>query len=167
MNKILLFILVCFFILFVLIYIWQCHKQYIHSFYNLNITFRLLMLIKLSEKSSLQQFHVPRFPLIPCSYIAVEVKKEPEPPTEAVKQEEREPATKSAAPAPPSKPPPEKRARLQWQPNLSHMMKLEQGSESSCSTKWKNCWWWGLCLFPFQNCQNYLPLCSVVQFTRC
>uniref|UniRef100_G3PEN9 Mediator of RNA polymerase II transcription subunit 6 n=1 Tax=Gasterosteus aculeatus aculeatus TaxID=481459 RepID=G3PEN9_GASAC len=41
------------------------------------------------------------------------VKKEPEPPTEAVKQEEREPATKSAAPAPPSKPPPEKRARLQ------------------------------------------------------
>lgn len=46
--------------------------------------------------------------------VAVEVKKEPEPPTETVKQEEREPATKSSAPAPPSKPPPEKRARLQW-----------------------------------------------------
>uniref|UniRef100_A0A8C9X425 Mediator of RNA polymerase II transcription subunit 6 n=1 Tax=Sander lucioperca TaxID=283035 RepID=A0A8C9X425_SANLU len=45
--------------------------------------------------------------------IPVEVKKEPEPPAEAVKQEEREPATKSSAPAPPSKPPPEKRARLQ------------------------------------------------------
>ncbi|XP_051252025.1 mediator of RNA polymerase II transcription subunit 6 isoform X2 [Dicentrarchus labrax] len=45
--------------------------------------------------------------------IPVEVKKEPEPPTETVKQEEREPATKSSAPAPPSKPPPEKRARLQ------------------------------------------------------
>lgn len=53
------------------------------------------------------------FSLIECSGIAVEVKKEPEPPTEVVKQEEREPATKSSAPAPPSKPPPEKRARLQ------------------------------------------------------
>jgi len=53
--------------------------------------------------------------LIECSCIAVEVKKEPEPPTEVVKQEEREPATKSSAPAPPSKPPPEKRARLQWE----------------------------------------------------
>uniref|UniRef100_A0A3Q3CS86 Mediator of RNA polymerase II transcription subunit 6 n=3 Tax=Haplochromini TaxID=319058 RepID=A0A3Q3CS86_HAPBU len=41
------------------------------------------------------------------------VKKEPEPPTETVKQEEREQATKSSAPAPPNKPPPEKRARLQ------------------------------------------------------
>ncbi|CAL8301958.1 unnamed protein product [Boreogadus saida] len=46
--------------------------------------------------------------------IPVEVKKEPEPPAETVKQEtEREPATKTSAPAPPSKPPPEKRARLQ------------------------------------------------------
>ncbi|KAA8581862.1 hypothetical protein FQN60_008602 [Etheostoma spectabile] len=45
--------------------------------------------------------------------IPVEVKKEPEPPTEAVKQEEREPAPKSSAPAPSSKPPLEKRARLQ------------------------------------------------------
>ena len=54
------------------------------------------------------------FLLTVCSCVAVEVKKEPEPPTEAVKQEEREPATKSSAPAPPSKPPPEKRARLQW-----------------------------------------------------
>lgn len=53
------------------------------------------------------------FPVIACSFVAVEVKKEPEPPTETVKQEEREPATKSSAPAPPSKPPPEKRARLQ------------------------------------------------------
>ncbi|CAB1330504.1 unnamed protein product [Coregonus sp. 'balchen'] len=46
----------------------------------------------------------------------VEVKKESEPPAETVKQEERErePATKTSAPAPPSsKPPPEKRARLQ------------------------------------------------------
>uniref|UniRef100_A0A3P8VG20 Mediator of RNA polymerase II transcription subunit 6 n=1 Tax=Cynoglossus semilaevis TaxID=244447 RepID=A0A3P8VG20_CYNSE len=42
-----------------------------------------------------------------------QVKKEPEPPAETVRQEEREPATKSSAPAPPSKPPPEKRARLQ------------------------------------------------------
>uniref|UniRef100_A0A3Q4M5H7 Mediator of RNA polymerase II transcription subunit 6 n=1 Tax=Neolamprologus brichardi TaxID=32507 RepID=A0A3Q4M5H7_NEOBR len=41
------------------------------------------------------------------------VKKEPEPPAETVKQEEREQATKSSAPAPPNKPPPEKRARLQ------------------------------------------------------
>lgn len=48
-----------------------------------------------------------------CFCIAVEVKKEPEAPTEVVKQEEREPGTKSAAPAPPSKQPPEKRARLQ------------------------------------------------------
>uniref|UniRef100_A0A674P068 Mediator of RNA polymerase II transcription subunit 6 n=1 Tax=Takifugu rubripes TaxID=31033 RepID=A0A674P068_TAKRU len=45
--------------------------------------------------------------------IPVEVKKEPEAPTEVVKQEEREPGTKSAAPAAPSKQPPEKRARLQ------------------------------------------------------
>uniref|UniRef100_A0A7N8YLZ0 Mediator of RNA polymerase II transcription subunit 6 n=1 Tax=Mastacembelus armatus TaxID=205130 RepID=A0A7N8YLZ0_9TELE len=45
--------------------------------------------------------------------IPVEVKKEPEPPTETIKQEEREPGTKASAPAPPSKPPPEKRARLQ------------------------------------------------------
>ncbi|XP_049596898.1 mediator of RNA polymerase II transcription subunit 6 isoform X2 [Syngnathus scovelli] len=47
--------------------------------------------------------------------IPVEVKKEPEPPTETVKQEEREPAAKSSATAaaPTSKPPPEKRARLQ------------------------------------------------------
>ncbi|CAL8283737.1 unnamed protein product [Lota lota] len=45
--------------------------------------------------------------------IPVEVKKEPEPPAETVKQEEREPATKTSAPAAPSKPPPEKRARLQ------------------------------------------------------
>ncbi|KAK6306874.1 mediator of RNA polymerase II transcription subunit 6 [Coregonus clupeaformis] len=48
--------------------------------------------------------------------IPVEVKKESEPPAETVKQEERErePATKTSAPAPPSsKPPPEKRARLQ------------------------------------------------------
>lgn len=44
----------------------------------------------------------------------MEVKKEPEAPTEVVKQEEREPGTKSAAPAAPSKQPPEKRARLQW-----------------------------------------------------
>lgn len=60
------------------------------------------------------------FPLIACSCVAVEVKKEPEPPAEAVKQEEREPATKSSAPAPPSKPPPEKRARLQWESFFSH-----------------------------------------------
>ncbi|XP_064816529.1 mediator of RNA polymerase II transcription subunit 6-like [Oncorhynchus masou masou] len=46
--------------------------------------------------------------------IPVEVKKETEPPVELVKQEEREPATKTSAPAPPSsKPPPEKRPRLQ------------------------------------------------------
>ncbi|XP_068608041.1 mediator of RNA polymerase II transcription subunit 6 isoform X1 [Brachionichthys hirsutus] len=45
--------------------------------------------------------------------IPVEVKKEPEPPIETVKQEEREPATKSSTPGPPGKPPPEKRARLQ------------------------------------------------------
>lgn len=45
--------------------------------------------------------------------IPVEVKKEPEPPAETVKQEEREPAVKLSAPAPSSKPPPEKRARLQ------------------------------------------------------
>ncbi|KAG9336754.1 hypothetical protein JZ751_003102 [Albula glossodonta] len=45
--------------------------------------------------------------------IPVEVKKEPEPPAESVKQEEREPAAKTPAPAPPSKAPPEKRARLQ------------------------------------------------------
>lgn len=51
--------------------------------------------------------------LVECLCIAVEVKKEPEAPTEAVKQEEREPGAKSAAPAPPSKQPPEKRARLQ------------------------------------------------------
>lgn len=54
------------------------------------------------------------FEVVLCSFAAVEVKKEPEPPTEIVKQEEREPATKSSAPAPPTKPPPEKRARLQW-----------------------------------------------------
>uniref|UniRef100_A0A3P8YZ15 Mediator of RNA polymerase II transcription subunit 6 n=1 Tax=Esox lucius TaxID=8010 RepID=A0A3P8YZ15_ESOLU len=42
------------------------------------------------------------------------VKKEPEPTAETVKQEEREPAAKPSAPAPAStKPPPEKRARLQ------------------------------------------------------
>ncbi|XP_018582967.1 mediator of RNA polymerase II transcription subunit 6 isoform X1 [Scleropages formosus] len=45
--------------------------------------------------------------------IPVEVKKEPEPPTETVKQEEREPAAKTPAPTPPNKAPPEKRARLQ------------------------------------------------------
>ncbi|KAF7201262.1 mediator of RNA polymerase II transcription subunit 6 [Nothobranchius furzeri] len=45
--------------------------------------------------------------------IPVEVKKEPEPASDAVKQEEREPATKLSASAPPTKPPPEKRARLQ------------------------------------------------------
>ncbi|KPP65539.1 mediator of RNA polymerase II transcription subunit 6-like, partial [Scleropages formosus] len=44
--------------------------------------------------------------------IPVEVKKEPEPPTETVKQEEREPAAKTPAPTPPNKAPPEKRARL-------------------------------------------------------
>lgn len=49
-----------------------------------------------------------------CFCFAVEVKKEPEAPTEIVKQEEREPGAKSSAPAPPSKQPPEKRARLQW-----------------------------------------------------
>lgn len=47
-----------------------------------------------------------------CCCVAVEVK-EPEPPTETGKQEEREPAAKSSTPAPASKPPPEKRARLQ------------------------------------------------------
>lgn len=45
--------------------------------------------------------------------IPVEVKKEPEPPVESVKQEEREPAAKAPAPTPPAKAPPEKRARLQ------------------------------------------------------
>ncbi|XP_066535285.1 mediator of RNA polymerase II transcription subunit 6 isoform X1 [Hoplias malabaricus] len=45
--------------------------------------------------------------------IPVEVKKEPELPAEAAKQEERETATKTPAPSAPSKPPPEKRARLQ------------------------------------------------------
>uniref|UniRef100_A0A8C7ZB20 Mediator of RNA polymerase II transcription subunit 6 n=1 Tax=Oryzias sinensis TaxID=183150 RepID=A0A8C7ZB20_9TELE len=45
--------------------------------------------------------------------IPVEVKKEPEAPAETVKQEERESAAKTSAPTPSSKPPPEKRARLQ------------------------------------------------------
>uniref|UniRef100_A0A7N8YLF7 Mediator of RNA polymerase II transcription subunit 6 n=1 Tax=Mastacembelus armatus TaxID=205130 RepID=A0A7N8YLF7_9TELE len=49
----------------------------------------------------------------PPTFYQVHVKKEPEPPTETIKQEEREPGTKASAPAPPSKPPPEKRARLQ------------------------------------------------------
>lgn len=48
-----------------------------------------------------------------CFCFAVEVKKEPEVPTEIVKQEEREPGAKSSAPALPNKQPPEKRARLQ------------------------------------------------------
>uniref|UniRef100_A0AAY5EE39 Mediator of RNA polymerase II transcription subunit 6 n=1 Tax=Electrophorus electricus TaxID=8005 RepID=A0AAY5EE39_ELEEL len=43
----------------------------------------------------------------------LEVRKEPELPAEAVKQEEREPATKTPAPSGASKAPPEKRARLQ------------------------------------------------------
>lgn len=75
------------------------------------------------------------FSLIECSGIAVEVKKEPEPPTEVVKQEEREPATKSSAPAPPSKPPPEKRARLQW--FFSHILGRWRNVKS-CSTNWEN-----------------------------
>ncbi|XP_023691749.1 mediator of RNA polymerase II transcription subunit 6 isoform X2 [Paramormyrops kingsleyae] len=45
--------------------------------------------------------------------IPVEVKKEPETSTEAIRQEEREPAAKTPAPTPPNKAPPEKRARLQ------------------------------------------------------
>ena len=59
-------------------------------------------------------------------FFAVEVKKEPEPPAEVVKQEEREPAPKPSAPAPSSKPPPEKRARLQW---LSSLVTHHEGTD--------------------------------------
>lgn len=66
------------------------------------------------------------------------MKKEPEPPAETVKQEEREQATKSSAPAPPNKPPPEKRARLQWQPYLSDTGKVAHSSAKSYITHWEN-----------------------------
>lgn len=52
-------------------------------------------------------------PHLPSIVYSVEVKKEADLPAETVKQEERETASKTPAPAPPSKPPPEKRARLQ------------------------------------------------------
>uniref|UniRef100_A0A667ZGT2 Mediator of RNA polymerase II transcription subunit 6 n=1 Tax=Myripristis murdjan TaxID=586833 RepID=A0A667ZGT2_9TELE len=68
------------------------------------------LLLDLRSKFPPTFYQCPK-PVFTC--VSVEVKKEPEPPTEAVKQEEREPAAKSSAPAPPSKPPPEKRARLQ------------------------------------------------------
>lgn len=70
--------------------------------------------------------------LLECFCIAVEVKKEPEAPTEAVKQEEREPGTKSSAPAPPSKQPPEKRARLQWHSSSTLGRMFSFCSTSAC-----------------------------------
>lgn len=103
------------------------------------------------------------FPLIASSCIAVEVKKEPEPPTEAVKQEEREPATKSSAPAPPSKPPPEKRARLQW--HSSHTLgRWSKEMLSPAALTERTAWEY---FFHFPKLQDRLPLCSFDQFTGC